>query len=167
MDLSIQDWGAIGELFGGVAVVATLIYLSVQLKQTSAAIKISTAETGTTHNAAVWREIIANPGLTRIILKGNEDVESLDEEEYTRYMLAINMQLRFFEHQFLLNQQGALPDGFWIGMHSSLRDTIIPIGAKYAWSKQSHLFTPGFREYVDGIEVDSSNYVLSKPVQPS
>ena len=167
MDLSIQDWGAIGEIFGGVAVVATLIYLSVQLKQTSAAIKISTAETGTTHNAAVWREIIANPGLACIILKGNENVESLDEEEYMRYMLAINMQLRFFEHQFLLNQQGALPDGFWTGMHGSIRDTIIPIGAKYAWNEQRHLYTPAFREYVDGIEDTSSTYVLSKPIQQS
>ena len=32
--MSIQDWGAIGELVGGVTVMVTLIYLAVQLRQT-------------------------------------------------------------------------------------------------------------------------------------
>lgn len=31
-EMSIQDWGAIGELVGALAVVATLIYLSIQIK---------------------------------------------------------------------------------------------------------------------------------------
>ena len=32
--MSIQDWGAVGELVGGVTVIVTLIYLAVQLRQT-------------------------------------------------------------------------------------------------------------------------------------
>ena len=31
-ELSIQDWGSIGELIGAVAVVATLVYLSAQIR---------------------------------------------------------------------------------------------------------------------------------------
>ena len=33
--MSIQDWGAIGEIVGAFAVVLTLVYLSVQLRQTA------------------------------------------------------------------------------------------------------------------------------------
>ena len=35
--MSIQDWGAIGELIGSVAVLATLIYLALQLKSSNKA----------------------------------------------------------------------------------------------------------------------------------
>jgi len=31
--MTIQDWGAIGELVGGVAVIVTLIYLALQVRQ--------------------------------------------------------------------------------------------------------------------------------------
>ena len=35
MDLSIQDWGAIGELLGAIAVFATLAYLAIQIRQSN------------------------------------------------------------------------------------------------------------------------------------
>ncbi|MEM1434399.1 MAG: hypothetical protein AAGG11_10120 [Pseudomonadota bacterium] len=36
--MSIQDWGAVGELIGGLAVIATLIYLALQIRQNTAMI---------------------------------------------------------------------------------------------------------------------------------
>lgn len=35
--MSIQDWGALGEVVSAIAVVATLIYLAIQIKQNTAA----------------------------------------------------------------------------------------------------------------------------------
>ena len=37
MDVSIQDWGALGEIVGALAVIGTLGYLAVQTKQTRVA----------------------------------------------------------------------------------------------------------------------------------
>lgn len=162
MGLSIQDWGAIGEIIGGIAVVATLIYLSIQLKQTSQAVKVSTADTGSTHNAAVWREMIANPELVKILIKGGKDVLSLSEEDYFRYILANNMIMRFFEHQFLLKQQGALPDGFWEGIEVSIAEILGTEGAKYAWQQNNHLYSAEFKTLVAGLNPPSQS-ILDKP----
>ena len=40
--MTIQDWGAIGELAGGVAVIVTLIYLALQIRQNTRAIRLGT-----------------------------------------------------------------------------------------------------------------------------
>jgi hypothetical protein len=45
MDWTIQDWGAVGEIVGGVAVVATLLYLAVQLRQNTISVKASAYQT--------------------------------------------------------------------------------------------------------------------------
>ena len=39
--MTIQDWGAIGELVGGAAVVLTLVYLAVQLRQNTKSVETS------------------------------------------------------------------------------------------------------------------------------
>ena len=36
--MTIQDWGAIGEILGAIGVIATLLYLAVQLKQNTKAL---------------------------------------------------------------------------------------------------------------------------------
>ena len=33
--MTIQDWGALGEIIGALAVVASLVYLAVQIRQNS------------------------------------------------------------------------------------------------------------------------------------
>jgi hypothetical protein len=159
--MTIQDWGAIGEILGGIAVVATLIYLSIQLRQASAAIKISTAETGTTHNAPIWREMIANPELTEPMMRGGSDIQSLDEVEYARFLLGVNMQMRFFEHQFLLHQEGAIHEGFWEGMKQATSEVLGPPGARLAWEEQKHVYSLEFVEMVSSLALEES-YMLKR-----
>ncbi len=43
--MTIQDWGAIGELIGGVAVIATLVYLSMQIRQNTKSTRPSCNQT--------------------------------------------------------------------------------------------------------------------------
>ncbi len=154
--MNIQDFGAIGEVVGGIAVVATLIYLSIQLKQASTAIRISTAETGTTHNASVYREIVANQELADLMIRGGSDFESLSDGEYLRYALAVNMQMRFFEHQYHLNSQDALPSGFWDGMVNAIAETLSSPGSQIVWQKQKHVYSSSFADFVSSLEASDS-----------
>jgi len=87
METSIQDWGAIGEIIGGLAVIGTLVYLSVQTKQTRIAAEQTAkfAASEATHSAeggyARWRSSITNnTEVAKIVAKARSD-ESLEEWE--------------------------------------------------------------------------------------
>ena len=47
MDMSIQDWGAIGEILGGIAVFASLGYLALQIRQSNRQAKAESLRTAT------------------------------------------------------------------------------------------------------------------------
>lgn len=52
--MNIQDYGAIGEIVGGVAVIATLIYLSVQMRQANIATHRSMYAQAATSISEFW-----------------------------------------------------------------------------------------------------------------
>ena len=42
--MSLQDWGAIGELLGGVAIIVSLLYVGLQIKHGNRETRASTLE---------------------------------------------------------------------------------------------------------------------------
>jgi len=89
--LSIQDWGAIGEIVGALAVVASLIYLAMQIRQSTRQISMSlesaklAAFERTVDSSNHAREIlITNPEVADLFLKGLADYRSLPASEKFR-----------------------------------------------------------------------------------
>ena len=77
--------GAIGEIAGAIAVVATLLYLSKQIRQNSRSVEIS-ALRDTTAQWNHWSEMLATSAdLADIVAKGNHSYGSLSESESLRY----------------------------------------------------------------------------------
>ena len=81
MELSIQDWGAIGEILGAIGVIATLIYLAKQIRTNTKTTQ------GATANAILRdaRELLRVPFSDResadLFLRGMENFDSLDDVE--------------------------------------------------------------------------------------
>ena len=89
--LSIQDWGAIGEIVGALAVVASLIYLAMQIRQNTRQISMSlesaklAAFERTVESSNHAREIlITNPEVADLLLKGLKDYRNLPPSEKFR-----------------------------------------------------------------------------------
>jgi hypothetical protein len=77
--------GAIGEILAAIAVVATLLYLSRELRQNLRSQSITTLR-DTTAQWNHWGEMIAtSPDLADIVVKGNSSYETLTESESLRY----------------------------------------------------------------------------------
>jgi hypothetical protein len=106
MTLTIQDLGALGELLGSVAVLATLIYLALQTRQNRLAI-------GAQLDSAA---IAANRANILSAATSNELGEALREdstEDITTHQLRIRMfwtsMFASFQWQFRQAQRGFLP----------------------------------------------------------
>jgi hypothetical protein len=80
-----QAIGAIGEVVGAIAVVATLLYLARDIRQNSRSLAIS-ALRDTTANWNQWGHMIATSAdLADIVVRGNRSLASLSECEALRY----------------------------------------------------------------------------------
>jgi len=83
---------AIAEIVGATAVIVTLIYLAVQIRQNSHMIERNSEATRVTADDAVvanfnqWREmIITNPDISDLFIRGLEDLSTLDANERHRF----------------------------------------------------------------------------------
>ena len=96
-----QELGAIGELVGGVAVVASLIYVGVQVRHsartTQAASRQAIADSHNQINLAVCQ----NVQLARVIREGNENRSGLGGDEQVQYDTLWLAVLHVFETLFL------------------------------------------------------------------
>lgn len=77
--------GAVGEVIGALAVVATLLFVARDIRQNSKSLSIS-ALRDTTAQWNHWSNMIASSGdLADIVAKGNKTVSNLSESEKLRY----------------------------------------------------------------------------------
>jgi hypothetical protein len=77
--------GALGEIVGAMAVVATLLYLSREIRHNARSLSIA-ALRDTTAQWNQWSDMIASsPDLAEVVAKGNQSIASLTEAESLRY----------------------------------------------------------------------------------
>ncbi len=79
--MDIMELGAIGELVGGVAVIATLLYLAGQIRQGRLEAKAASLQAMADSFNRVNFEISATPERARISRLGWVDFSSLNEDE--------------------------------------------------------------------------------------
>ena len=89
--MSIQDWGAIGEIVGALAVVASLIYLAVQIRQNTRQISLSLEssrlaafEQNVESGNRAREVLITNPAVAELFLRGLADYHSLPPTDRLR-----------------------------------------------------------------------------------
>ena len=151
MDLvsTAQLLGNFGDFVGAIAVVATLIYLSVQLKQTASSIKSSVATIGTGTYPQVWQLPIDKPELADMLQRGNQATENLSDNEFLRYSFFYGTVFRSFEQYFILHELGALSDDQWAAFKHPLGLVMKERGVKEIWPEFRRNCVPGFIALVD------------------
>ena len=159
--VSFQDVGSIGELVAAIATVATLVYLTIQVRHNSRALDRSNefAQASSIHNITVlfnelnWR--LANDGELADIYTRALAGQDLSDTEATRFVAFVNTYIATIEN--LVGQQ-SLELGYSELDSSSALDLFGPIvrqllqtedGAKWWTEVAPHLYTEEFRRQVD------------------
>ena len=105
--------GAVGELLGASAVLVTLIYLAVQIRQNTSAVATATYESTMTGFNDINIVVAGNPALASLLDRGCQNPDSLNSEEIVQF----NFLLRCYSNQwwklFKLYERGSLPAAEW------------------------------------------------------
>lgn len=114
--MTLDQWAAVGELAGGIATIGTLVYLAVQLRQNTRALRAGSAwesETLWAHlNFANARDPAFSVLLARLF-DPEADPASFSEEEAAQLQWMIRGILQVQQSHYLLWRDGSLPTDYY------------------------------------------------------
>ncbi len=140
--MNIQDLGALGELIGGTAVVVTLIYLAVQVRQNTRSLdtarQLALAQTYQMRSDALQAMLVEasdsvhiGPMIIKLIDNGYpEDIDSLDSltrEERGRFRLWHIAQMTHWDNMHYQYQQGFLDEEYYVDVLKPRVARLVPI----------------------------------------
>ncbi len=79
--------GAVGEILGALAVVITLVYLSIQLRQNTKALHSTATQSAHDQTTGAYRALSLEESLADIWVRGVRDPDSLSDTEIVRFLL--------------------------------------------------------------------------------
>lgn len=152
--------GAVGEIVGAIAVVVTLFYLSIQLRQNTAQVK----QSGLATEIASYQDLIgrindlnamriANPDITELIQRGQTDPDALSDNERVRYGTWVLSLLRHGDMAYFLYERGAIDRERAVATLGPLLPALETEGFQRVWErvKSGGAFTPGYIEFLDSV----------------
>ncbi len=111
--MTIQDWGAIGDLVGGVAVLVTLIYLAIQIRQST---KVNASLIRQNFYDATQQQIlhaVESTEFNDLIYRGWSTDASLTKGEQTQIWRHMQGVLIGYQGAFEQYKSGALLEEDW------------------------------------------------------
>jgi hypothetical protein len=113
--MSWEAIGAIGEVLGAVAVVATLLYVSRQLQEQNRALTTSVRDSAF-HQLAEWNyQVMADPLLSHLFQRGaaTDDWDEFSPEERSRLIHVFYSFFKVFENIYLHTEEGSAQHAVW------------------------------------------------------
>ena len=153
--MKLEKWALIAQIVGSVAVVATLLVLTVEIRSGANAVRAGSQQEALRllmeHNAT----IAANPELARLIWTGifEQNASSLTGAE--RFQLSqISSNIFFvYETAYLSHEYGMMNDAEWARWPPAICNVYDQFRAADLWRGTG--FTPNFIRYVEACPHDS------------
>jgi hypothetical protein len=124
---------AIAETLGAVGVIASLVYLGTQIRHSRGQMRAATAQQFQAQIATTSQAAAQDAGLGRLVRRGYENVDQLDEDELFRFGLYVGGMLTEYENAYYQYRKGLLDEGRWLQTHSQLAFVLQPLGVRRWW----------------------------------
>jgi len=161
MDLAaIATWAtvaaAIGQIAGAIAVVITIIYLAIQIRQNSEAVKSAAAQSVLESLNEAIQSAASTPQLARVVALGQTNYEQLSEDERQQFLIWLFGWFRIIEqahHNYVLGQ---FEQRVWNGYARHIRSVMQAPAVRRWWKFRKSVFSPDFQRFIDSLEDEPS-----------
>ncbi len=107
--MTILEWGSIGELVGGIAVIFTLIYFALQIRQNTTALHTTSRQEIVSGFRGLLR-LSFEPGAARAYTKGMHSYPNMPFDDRTMFVSMITDHAVFFQGAFAMHETGQLEE---------------------------------------------------------
>lgn len=142
--------GAIAEGIGALGVIASLLYLSIQVRGSTVASAIESKLAASRFYGDFLGSLIRDPELNDVYLRGRKDLASLTPDEYVRFSNLALQSFSLFSAVYFQFVHGKLSDDDWYEYRAIIQFWLRGSGCRAWWAKTGrHMFGPGFVGYID------------------
>ncbi len=148
---TLEDGYYISQIVAAVILVLSVIYLALQVRQNTSAMRMSNFQAGSTTWANVLGMLTNNKEVTDIYRRGMFAFDALNEIEQIRFR-SLGMQfLRVFHECFEQQYEGGVRQARWEGSQRATVDIMQTPGMQSLWSSRRHWFPDDFQIYMDNL----------------
>ena len=157
--MTLENIYYIGQTVAVVAILGSLAFVAVQILLTRNQMKGQATIAVLNYQRTLINQLLADSELYKIALRGNEDMNNLDDWEQHRFTLWCLNETSMWELCHHLKRQNALDEKLFEGKEKYWLDLHSAPGRREWWESHTVMLDPGFREYV-------SKRLQDRPVRP-
>jgi hypothetical protein len=152
--LSLEQASFVAQIVSALAVIASLIFVGVQLTKATSAIRANSSQAHSGLYTDLVRSIIDNREFARTWSIGLTDPDALNEEEWVQFVAYSSALFRLYESSRVQWLNGRLDDEHWHTIERQAADFGHLPGLRVAWQLRGHWFSPEFRAWFNGLAPD-------------
>ncbi|HET9459755.1 MAG TPA: hypothetical protein VFO51_07240 [Sphingomicrobium sp.] len=149
--MTLEQASFLAQIISAIAVIASLVFVGVQLHQATAAIRGSSSQAHSGLYTELVRSIIDNGDFARVWSIGLMNPESLAEDEWTRFVAYASALFRLYESSRVQWLNGRLDEEHWHTIERQAVDFGHLPGLRLAWDLRAHWFSPEFRNWFENL----------------
>jgi hypothetical protein len=154
--MSLQQFAELGASMSGVGVIVSVIYVSIQIRHNTLAVRASAFQQVVNSFAAISFEIAKDKTLVDLYLRGGKDFASLGELERAQYDLMLLSFRRRAESVYFQSEFRTLATQHWSGIRESIKLIVAAPGAQTCWNEIKGRLNPEFRFFIDGLIAETT-----------
>ena len=142
--------GAVGEMTGALAVVVSVIYLALQIRNSTRASVVNVVQNTIDAFSELDRLVASTPDLAHIILRGRALLSNLSPEELLRFESYYSMAFGILESWYTGSGRGrSFPKEQIEVTETILRNQMRHPGVRERWEQSRDEYPKGFVDWVD------------------
>jgi hypothetical protein len=149
--MNLQDLASVAEIVGGIAVVVSLIYVGLQVNDSTSAIRSAAASDATTAMQSWYLEMGRNRQASDAWFNAMTSPEPLPAHDEFQFLMSMHAAILGMQNSYLLSKEGTLDEEF----REAVTTAIIAVkdlpGMDRYWRQRRGFFHTGFAEYVDSL----------------
>ena len=140
---------SITQILGAIGVIASLIYVAIQIRNNARATRAATYQAVSNALAGTWDMLAANGELMELVLKGGDDFGSLDRVQKARMRMSHMAYMRRYENAWFQRKVGTLHEPEWQAIIADMEAILSMPGTREVWKLVKDRSGAEFRAFVD------------------
>jgi hypothetical protein len=141
--------GAIGALISATAVVASVIYLAIQIRQNSKIVAANTFQSISATSADLAIRMAESPELSELLTKAFSGYTNWTPREAMQLQLFLRGSFRNYENYYYQHRLGNFEEELWVGYEQAILDLVSRGFGEAWWSVHQVAFGRSFAEFVN------------------
>ncbi|MEZ6013326.1 MAG: hypothetical protein R3C08_15815 [Hyphomonas sp.] len=150
---TLETVATVANIFASAAVVLTLVFIGIQLKQNAELTRMAAAQTSAQLLSTNLGRIIENPDLAELITREGAP-ESWNRAERLRVSNFLSASFRHYEVLHTHRRFGVFEEELWGGTEARLRDSLDSAPIRDWWRESKAFYAKSFVAYVDEIAAE-------------